>query len=82
MILTQILIMQLIEEVKSERTSGAIEGWNLILKHSDHKQHRLRPDVFLAKHFPLVLGRQLTFVDLLSASNKTRIMVGSCMHIQ
>ena len=29
-------------------TSGAIEGWNFILKESDHKQQRLRPDVFLS----------------------------------
>ena len=38
--MTQMYI-QLIEEVKSERTSGAIEGWNLILKQNDHKQQCL-----------------------------------------
>ena len=35
------MYIQLIEEVKSERTSGAIEGCNLILKRNDHKQQRL-----------------------------------------
>ena len=38
--MTQMYI-QLIEEVKSERTNGAIEGWNLILKQNDHKQQCL-----------------------------------------
>ena len=72
--MTQMYI-QLIEEVKSDRTSGAIEGWNFILKQNDHQQQRLRPDIFLVRHFPLVLGRQLTFVDRLSASCKTRVKV-------
>ena len=43
--------IQLIKEVKSEMTSGAIEGWNFILKESDHKQQRLRPDIFLQRVF-------------------------------
>lgn len=29
-----------------ERTAGALEAWNVILKRQDHPQHQLRPDVF------------------------------------
>lgn len=57
--------MQLQKEVKNERTNGAIEAWNFILKQVDHKIHRLRPDVFIKEHWEVILGRQLHFIDQL-----------------
>lgn len=47
----------------SERTSGAVEGWNRILKCIDHPRHRLRPDVFIHDHWQPLTGRQLTYID-------------------
>ena len=56
------------------RTSGTIEAWNYILKHTDHPKHRLRPDVFVKQHFPILLGRQMSFVDSLKSKDKKRAL--------
>ena len=60
----------------SERTSGAVEGWNRILKCIDHPRHRLRPDVFIYDHWQPLTGRQLTYIDQLNGKTKQLVMVG------
>jgi hypothetical protein len=52
------------------RTAGAIESWNRILKCNDHDKHRRRPDLFIKDHHPIMLGRQLSYVDDMTSSKK------------
>lgn len=67
-----------IHEVVAERTTGATEAWNRILKQTDHRKHRLRPDVFIKEHYPILLGRQLSFVDDFKKPQKKKVMVSQC----
>lgn len=72
------------DEVQKNRTSGPIEAWNYIIKQCDHKEHRLRPDIFLSRHFTVLLGRQITFLDTLPRPCKTRVKVMLhclCIHV-
>lgn len=41
----------------------------------DHPKHRLRPDVFIKEHYPVLLGRQLSFIDQLNAKEKKTVKV-------
>ena len=59
------------------RTAGTIEAWNYILKKFDHSQKRLRPDVFLKEHYPLIIARQRQFFDDMTQPIKKRVKV-SC----
>ena len=45
------------------RTAGTIEAWNYILMKIDHSQIRLRPDVVIKEHYPLIIGRHIQFID-------------------
>ena len=63
------------EDLKKERTTGPIEGWNFILKRTDHPVCRLRPDVFVSQHHSILSGRQLAFIDNLSTNAKNSVMV-------
>ena len=56
------------------RTSGTIESWNLILKQVDHTKHRMRPDLFVKEHFPVLVGRQISFIDKLPKRNQSLIL--------
>ena len=63
------------EDIRKQRTSGAIEAWNLILKQMDHKKHRLRPDVFIKQHYDILYGRQLKYIDKLTGQPQRKITV-------
>lgn len=61
---------------KDERTNGAVESWHNILKSIDHNHEKqLRPDVFLYKHYPLLLGRQIRFIEVLSLNKRKTVQV-------
>ena len=69
------VILCYLQAVHDERTSGTIEGWNYILKRTDHVVHRQRPDVFLRAHFPVITGRQLQYLDNLRPQIHSQITV-------
>ena len=57
-------------------TAGTIEAWNYILKRIDHKEKHMRPDVFIQKHYPVIVGRQRQYYDDLKSKNRKRVKVG------
>ena len=64
------------EQKEDDRINGTIEAWHLILKRTDHKEHRKRPDVFLKEHHTILLGRQLSYCDNMTVSDKRATVTG------
>lgn len=57
------------------RTAGTVEAWNLILKRNDHVKHRKRPDIFIKEHHPLLLGRQVAYIDKVAPKEGKKLKV-------
>lgn len=63
------------------RTSGTIEAWNYILKEVDHRTHRKRPDAFIQEHYPILVGRQLQYIDTLTSKKQKSVIKASHKHL-
>ena len=48
----------------------------LLIVINSYREHRLRPDVFISIHFPVLQGRQTTFIDRLSVTG-----IKSCIKV-
>lgn len=70
-----VYFLKVITENIAERTNGATEAWNLIIKRVDHPQHRMRPDVFLKEHHEVLKGRQMAFTDNLTLKDRKAVEV-------
>ena len=66
----------------SKPTAGTIKAWNLILKRSDHPNHRKRP--FIREHYSIHFGRQLAYIDNVSTKDRERLKVKYiiCLYVQ